>query len=67
MVRSGRTSRKALAHTVEVLRQHGMNAVALTPAQMAAFSAVMQPAVREEFLKASGELGAKLLKEVQSM
>lgn len=52
---------------LEVLRQHGMNAVALTPKQMAALAAVMQPAVREEFLKASGELGARLLKEVQAM
>lgn len=46
---------------LEVLREHGMNAVALTPEQMDAFKDVMQPAVRAEFLKSSGALGEKLL------
>lgn len=52
---------------LEVLREHGMDAVALTPEQMDAFKAIMQPAVREEFLKSSGALGQKLLDIVEAM
>lgn len=52
---------------IKVLNDKGMQAVALTPAQMDALKQVMQPAVRKAFLDSAGPLGQQLLDAVGAM
>ncbi|NYT37178.1 C4-dicarboxylate ABC transporter [Allopusillimonas soli] len=49
------------------LTDAGMDAVVLTSEQAQAFEAVMQPAVREAFLKSSGDDGQKLIDLIKAM
>lgn len=55
------------ADELKVLNDHGMHAVALTPAQEKAMADAMQPAVRKEFLSESKGDGEKLLQMIDKL
>lgn len=52
---------------IKKLNDEGMHAVVLTPEQDKAFEAVMQPAVRNEFLKSAGGDGQKLIDMIKAL
>ena len=50
-----------------MLNAKGMQAVALTKAQEKVMAEAMQPAVKKEFLRESGDDGARLLKLIEKL
>lgn len=52
---------------IKRLNDEGMEAVVLTPEQTEAMKAVMQPPVREQFLKSAGAEGQKLIDLVEAL
>jgi len=52
---------------LKVLNDKGMHAVALTKAQEKVMADAMQPAVKKEFLRESGDDGARLLKLIEKL
>lgn len=52
---------------IKKLNEAGMEAVVLTPEQAKAFEEAMQPAVREEFLKSTGDEGRKLIELIKAL
>ncbi|NYT59045.1 TRAP transporter substrate-binding protein DctP [Alcaligenaceae bacterium] len=52
---------------IKKLNEAGMKAAVLTPEQTAAMEAAMQPAVRDEFLKSTGDDGQKLIDMIKAL
>src|SRR5690606_9274480 len=52
---------------IKKLTDAGMDAVVLTPEQAKALEEAMQPAVREEFLKSTGDEGQKLIDMIKAL
>ncbi len=67
VTRSIRTTDGVPAEDVAVLNEKGMKAIALTKEQEKAMADAFQPAVKEEFIKAAGEDGKKLLQMIEKL
>lgn len=52
---------------IQILVDNGMNAISLTPEQIAPLEAIMQPAVEKDFLKSTGDDGRKLMDIINSL
>lgn len=65
--RSIRTSDGVPPEDIKVLKEKGMNVVALTKKQEQAMADAMQPAVKKEFLRATAPDGVKLLELIDRL